>query len=742
MKKLFIKIIFPILCFSTVANAENILQRLQVGNDIFLKSEKVLPFFNDFGVRSRLSRWVSSPAVNSYFVDCQFNLRAFFRASIIISPVCYYLRNDDQQVRRKVFDFTDLYVTEVKAALMEISGDPSFTVVQQKKAASYFAMFPANTNELIERCMEPALKNKYKPVPEYDYSPFAKVGRCFHSSFPKVSGSPIFAINLTAEFPGHPGRVVTPSGWVGGNKIDYLTINKYDSSEQHRLEGLWSLVSSNYPITGAGSFQAMMSSNLKEVFSEREGFFTVDTDPIWNTKGEGFIFPEYIEALRAAKSTVFIDVFFLGGTMGVSFAKELVATAERGVKVVFLRDNYNHFGHQSEMLPVFNYLSAYSHKNPSKMLTLPSYIKGHSSGLPNIVSKHFKIDFLTKLGIDKHLDLYAGAKSDHSKVIVVDGDTESPIAFVGSKNLTDASGAIVYDEVIKIQGPAAAVVLDDYYYDMKHALTKELKLSSLKHYAEKGWGKDGYSPDQSVDQMAAAIISPFDLLNRDSNGRSTKRTPISVQEFGSAIVRSGYNNVNSSRTNCVTQVIQMIVSAKKNIYIKDQYLFDRSVVNALLLAKAKKPSLDIKILLEPMARANPRGMPNLLYLGYLRDAGIPVKWKTLIDGHGNIHQEYHMKSISADGIQLISGSANKDQTTMYGSFREQQLHVYDKQATKIHDQVLLEHWNDPSKSSIFSGYDFEVPNNLIGSDGKPMTPKQFVGALRGFVSLLFDATDL
>src|SRR5690606_4122904 len=101
--------------------------------------------------------------------------------------------------------------------------------------------------------------------------------------------------------------------------------------------------------------------------------------------------------------------------------------------------------------------------------------------------------------------LYAGVKSDHSKVFVIDGKTQHPTALVGSKNLTDASGALCFDEVVKVEGPGAAVVQDDYYFDMVYALSREMKPDTLRHFAQNGWSKSQYRDGQTAAEMIANI---------------------------------------------------------------------------------------------------------------------------------------------------------------------------------------------------------------------------------------------
>lgn len=718
--------------------AEDITARLNRANNLFLATEDIRPYLYDQNVTNRLGQWLNHHKNQSYVVDCQFNLRAFFRSEKIIGPLCYFLRQDDKNKRQGFFPFVDRYLQEVGSALAEIAEDPRFSSADRQKAKTMAEPFKRNDRDKLKECFDPAMNVKWPSNGTVlSFTPFNAIGKCLHQSFPKTGPSPYFAVNLAKEFPNHPGHTVSPTGWIPGNKTSYFFWNNTTASRRDDLDQKHGQMKQYYPLSGAGSIESMRKADLSKVFSDTEGFTDIDNDPVWSETSEGAIFPMIKDTLDKAKKTVFIDIFFLGSSMGASLAKHLVKLADKGIKILILRDNYNHFGHEPEMRPIFNFLSAYSEKNPAKMVISGSYIKAHSSGLPPFIAGVITDGFLEKSGIQKHLSLYGRAQSDHSKVFVIDGNTDTPAAFIGSKNLTDASGAITYDEVIKIEGPAAAATLDDFYWDMAFALRYEAPEALVKLYAQKGWSSSLYSSSQSRDAMVANILKPFDLLDRDEKGRASGQAKVEITEAGNVLVRTGQNNVNSTRTNCVDQVVQMIFAAKKNIYIKDQYLFDRKVVLALLQAKKARASLDIKILLEPMTRSTPPGLPNLLYLDILRGAGMQIRWKKIVDGN-TIHSEYHMKTISADGLSVISGSANKDQTTMYGAFREEQVDVWDAETTRVHDEVFQKHWAG-QESEAFTGYNFQVPYNLKGFDGKPMSPTQFIALVRNVVSVLFDA---
>ena len=193
---------------------------------------------------------------------------------------------------------------------------------------------------------------------------------------------------------------------------------------------------------------------------------------------------------------------------------------------------------------------------------------------------------------------------------------------------------------------------------------------------------------------------------------------------------------------------------KKNIYINEQFCFDKKVITALLNVKSKRPQLDIKIILEHALEAEPDGIPNSLYLDLLINRGIEVRWKKA-QWIGNIPQKNHSKTLSVDGKFVIVGSANKDAMTMFGSFRDQQVDIFDPHTTNEHDAVFLRWWHNvdprteyPLSRNQFEAYDYEteqvqpfaflVPDFFVDFEGKPLQAKNFLRVGRGIVKLLYD----
>ncbi|MFN3455766.1 MAG: phospholipase D-like domain-containing protein, partial [Pseudobdellovibrio sp.] len=623
------------------------------------------------------------------------------------------------------------------------------------RAKDYFRYFKSINQAGIEtydqqfaKCFAPVLNFKY--TAEYNYSPFQMVASCINSTFPKVLATlpsqtkmniPFFAVNLANNFINHPGHAISTTGWLQGNNLNYFTYNDVSQNLVEKMASVKYILTQNFNFKSQGSLQSFQNADLLNTFTDKNGIPTVYNHPVWSQKNT--FFSDLIQSIDKAQESMFMDMFFLGGTTGASLAHHLLLKIQKNpnFKIFFLRDNINHFGYENEMRPVFNFLLATSLKYPKNIIILESYIEGRKSGLPFVLQETVTDGLLFNTGIQNHLSLYGRAQSDHSKVIVIDGmNTETAVAYVGSKNLTDSSGAVCYDDVVKIQGPAAHVVLDDYYDDMKAALINKADKYSpqyLMYIFKNGWANGDITLGTTVEAMATTILKPFDLLNRDIKGYAQNKSFI-VPIKGSTVLRTGLNNVDSSRTNIIDQVIQSILFAQKKILIKEQFLFERRIINALIKVKNNNPNLDIRIILEPIPLAKPQGFPNLLYLSELAKYKIQVKFKKTVV-NSQISQDYHFKTLSVDGKFLISGSANKDFNTMYGAFREEQIDIFNPNLAAVHDKQFEEQWIKSNETgSVFQSYDFEVPSEVEQLLGLKLSPSQLIELLKEFINTLYD----
>ena len=507
---------------------------------------------------------------------------------------------------------------------------------------------------------------------------------------------------------------------------------------------------------------------FEDIFNEGKDdpALNVDTNVIWQSGGNtqienSRIFPAILNAIRSAESTIFVDLFFWGGTMGISITKEILKQLETkpNLKLVFLHDNINHYGHRAEMAPVFNLLRAYMILHPDKALVLPSFVLKNVTGFPNFVDELVTDSNMSKYGIDGKFSLYLKAKSDHSKVIVIDGDRPDrhPVAFVGSKNMTDISGSVCNDEVIRVEGPAATVILDNYWNDLYEGLKLDWRMSDFMgaYYEEisnNGWAKNFGTGGDRIKRIKR-MLAPVDLLKRyetTEDGEVGSFVPnLKVRIFGEDKVRIGENTVRSLITSVLTQNLMSILSAKKQILIKEQLLYDTRIIRALI--KKKNEGVDVKVILEGFdyeGSAYP-GMPNLLYLDHMKSNGLELRWKL----HGNskfLPPEYHGKTISIDGVgpdgkfidssanSLIVGSANKDYMTLKGAFRETQIEVFNREAQRVHDDAFWKDWNDTEKGSKeATTLEFERSDFAKKLEAQGITVDTFLANVRRFLEMLY-----
>lgn len=828
---------------------QDIGDRIRLRNELFLSSQKIKPFLTDKDVRFRLKEWVANDdephtgQSQTYMYECVKWLGPFFPAENILFPLCYVIRQNDPKIKGMYQDLVERFFLETKVALQDIKQSPRYEEIEgindggtqrnyQALASKLYNQITPERIQQVADCFKIAYKFKYDTGVAAKY-PFItgaddsdvqrrgitqclrtiKVGR---KKFLPINLVDLFSYNLDGgedEFKIlHSGHAHSETGWIPGNRVSYLTWNNPDTelrdwlanSRDKLLTATNDFLMDNYVEAAEtqGTFEYYMRHKTDEVFTDE--IYNFATHPVWNQK-QG-IFNEMRETLQGAKKTILMDVFFLGGSMGVALSKELIRLVEanKNLKVFILKDNHNYFAYKKEMKALFNFLRAYATKNPKQFVVSRSHVEGHTSGLPSVMVDLVNEDkFFVSSGLKQHLisrlsdeaGLYIGAKSDHSKTIVIDGKSKDPkhppTAFTGSKNFTDSSGGYCYDEVVKIQGPAAAITLDDYYYDMFFALRDEMMHrypKYVEHVLYQGWAKEknkAFKPSKAlaslikdekelaaelpkINQAIANLLHDFEFLNRKGDHTPQVAGPVQTPAFygldeetfepidlpkgvkDNVWLRTGFNNVDSTRTNAVDQVIEMINFAKSYIFIQDQFLFDRNVINSLIAAKKANPKLVVRVILEGLRDVVPKGIPNILYIDQLVDAGIEVKYKKTLSSQG-VSQEFHMKTISADGKYLISGSANKDQTTMYGAFREQQVDMYcpliegkldPDCGVAIHDSLFMKRWKASDGvhgTADFKPFDFELAG-IPGFEGNDLaTKKSFIEFLRSVVSILFDA---
>ena len=621
---------------------------------------------------------------------------------------------------------------------------------------------------------------------------------------------------------------MTPVGYVApvpGNKVELLTQNRYGAAYTNYLAPL-----TNKILTGTSSvagkrwvdmsvedFKAVLKTreDADKLFTKQEGFPTNLNDPkspdfhqlylpVIPENGEKNIYGELYQAIAGAKETVYLDVYFFGGSAGVFLGKKLIEMVRKNpaLNVVIMTDRWNTMAYTKELNVGFNFLRAYSENFPEdRILIMPPNIFLKRTSMPSFVDLMISDDLMRELtaaiGLQKNSNVYQKAKSDHSKVIIIDAkNPKSGVAFVGSKNITDTSGGIAYDESAKIQGPAVKVIQDSYYYDLFHAIELEHEgaaknipgytennkryIQSLFAKAAKGTGTPALA------EMIATILKPVDMLERTKPGY-LQNLSVPTEAQGNTTIQIAENNVYGNVRTALVQDVQLILSAREQIIISDQFLFDPTVVEALIQAMQKNPSLKVYIMLASLADLAPKGkplanFPNNLYYNDLvaypqvkfKFNKVPTEFMNAVSKANSslgltLSPEYHLKGISIDGVTeakkqlcgrfsneksvnqadgasamsaitgrpvLVSGSANKDFLTMMGGFREFQVAIFDdKAASAKHDCLFWSRFTDPDHSENVDMANMNLPPAI---KAKGITEKMVLDIVKRLLNGAYD----
>ena len=780
MKKILFILTFVIALsttqFAAAAESVDLTWRLQARNLLVQAKQATKAWFRYREVQHRLRLWLNAEVNRAYVQECEQQLGVYFHSRNVLGALCWAKRqNNVEQIKWLLTH----YYLDLAVSLLELSNDPRYEKKFQRIAAGYLRHFKSYEREL-EKLSACFVRRELVDIAACLEQNFTLVRHPRHHIYTQLSSAvqyggkhlPYFSLNTAQTFPFYAGHAASETGWIAGSQTRYVTTARTDAPFGQALNASSELLEKNYPFTegGRGSLQAMYDiikqKGYLEVFNE-DGFKLIGSrdpqrrDMVWSqTHG---IYHEVLKLIDNAEETIFIDVFSFGGVMGVSLAKHLIKRLHdnKKLKIFILRDTINHFGAIAELMPVFNYLLAWSYLFPQRLIVSAAWIYEHTSGLPAFVRQVIDDNLIKASGIQTMLDLSAEAVSDHSKLMVIDAKSSRPRAIVSSKNWSDRTGAYFYDDAVVVEGAAAAVVQDDFYHDMrlglKNVMAQKFKDDAIvgqESYIDRLY--TGTQHSASLDVKISAILQDFDLLERNAQLVSQRQKRLSWPALpnNGTLMRTGFNSVDSSTTNIIDQNIQAILHAKQNIYINEQFCFDSKIVTALLNVKSKRPQLDIKIILEHALETEPDGIPNLFYLDLLINRGIEVRWKKT-QWIGNIPQKNHSKTLSVDGKYVIVGSANKDGMTMFGSFRDQQLDIFDKSTTAAHDEVFLRWWHNvepltdyPLSRDQFEPYSYEseyvqpfaflVPDFFVDFEGKPLQAKDFLRVGRGLIKLLYD----
>ncbi len=504
-----------------------------------------------------------------------------------------------------------------------------------------------------------------------------------------LAATKLFTYELSSK------KVTTPYlisylGFIPGNKVELISYNSVDNERMKWVE--------KNRITKRQDIDfSLQHLNMPENSSSK-GNLLFQKDPI---------FIKIRDMIKQANESIFIDIFLLGGSLGATLSKYLIDQTSKKVsenpnfKVVILHDFASHKNIMPEMRPVFKYIKeriTTEEKLKNNLFLLQANIQRHPSGSPFGLGRKPIANKELILSLQSNPNHFQ-SKFDHSKVIVIDGNTQMPAAYFGSKNWSDSNGAFFYDDSIYIEGPAAALVQASYFNDIEAALTQNEEELEWFFYKEEGFNNEDYG------QKRDSILKDFAV------------TQESIPYQGRSIVRLAETNVDSKIVNTRQLLVDMIIKAKKKIYIEHQFFYDKYIVDTLIKKKVEMPKIDIKVIIDPNQNLALGGLPNTIFLDELISAGIEIRSRIILPTKDQVISSVtgkrltplnHRKIISVDSQVIMAGSSNITPNALQGSSREFGAQVFNSAIAKSFENRFVKDWNNPSKVLIMDIENFRA----------------------------------
>lgn len=445
------------------------------------------------------------------------------------------------------------------------------------------------------------------------------------------------------------------------------------------------------------------------------------------------IFMKIRDMIHQANDSIFIDIFLFGGTMGATIAEYLVEEIKKkyaqnpNFRALLLHDYATNYNLKEEIMPIFQYIKnrISADKNLAKcFFLLQANIQRHPPGIPFGITKLVPRtpEFQSYI---QTLNTHPESKIDHSKIIVIDANTNHPQAYFGSKNWSDHSGSYYYDDAIHITGPGAALAQASYFRDIEAALTE-----IPEELAEFYFQKEGLDNKHLVSRKKE-ILDAF-KINKEI-----------YPHIGAEKIRIAEADVDGTVKNVRNILIDMIHAAQKNIFMEQLFIYDPYIVDALIKKKIQFPDIDIKVLADNNKNFGLNGLPNTLFIKEMLSYGIELRARKLLnvksifpDGTEKIfHQENHRKVTSVDGRIFLGGSSNTNPDTFQGSFREFGAQIFEREEIQEWDKRFLRSWYDLSKTESFN-----IENFQINIGGKTLSPPESA-LLNDFGATLYRSKD-
>lgn len=406
------------------------------------------------------------------------------------------------------------------------------------------------------------------------------------------------------------------------------------------------------------------------------------------------------DMIQGAQHNIVMDIFLLGGTWGADILYDLGAAADRGVEVVLIHDNVSKFSVGNEMDPLWQAVLQFSLKHP-KFVALDANI--HTPQRVSSLPLGWK-DITAVLGGLFDLTVAAEGKSDHSKVLIIDGLYQKspdeylnlkPHALVMSRNLVDSAGSFYHDEGVIIRGPAAVVTLLHYQSDLFWAREQAREAKRLNAEDEK---------------LLESVHGRMETL---------RKTPTLIKGQGWVSVQPTQVSANDEVRNLDSSIIPRIMAAERSIDLYGRIAYNWPLAMALNEAMAR--GVKVRVILDQQTTMIAHGNAALPYMlaeansgsetkvipgengKVMKEEDLPIKWfLPLRPGQAfgsrnrtDLAQEIHAKTIIIDGRLALFGSANMDALSWAGGFREYSVWVDDPALASESARMFDRLWNHP-----------------------------------------------
>lgn len=505
--------------------------------------------------------------------------------------------------------------------------------------------------------------------------------------------------DLKKRFPEIDDYSLSAGGFVPGNTVELISHNEVSPE---RIQWF------NDRVIFAGGSLDFSQPYMKMPLGPNDDGHPSFKDPM---------FAKIRDMILSAKESIFIDIFLFGGTMGGALSKFLLdQSVEKkkrnpNFKVLLLHDYATNYNMKDEMMPVFKYIKdriATDAGLKGAVFLLQANIQRHPPGIPFGITNLIPKTEETFKALEKR-NTYYESKIDHSKVIVIDAESDFPQAYFGSKNWSDHSGGYYYDNALYVKGPAAALVQAAYYDDIDAALTLDPNERKWFYYKEEGYANESY------------------LKNRDQILRWFKLKRTAFPVAGNQVVRLAEANVDGKIKDVRNILVDMISKAESHIYMEQLFIYDKYINDALMKRKAQIPSLRIRILADHNGNFGLGGLPNTLFLDQLIRHGVEVRARRTLGIEARFpngktqeyHQENHRKITSVDGKTMLVGSSNLNPDTLQGSFREFGAQIFDTQVIGRFEAEFSTAWGDSSQVGPF----YEGEHLQLKVLGKVLSPE-------------------